>query len=253
MAARKTPDRPSNKPSSKPLKESRDTQREKIEAREATILGVATEVFAEQGVDGATMAQIARRCGVAEGTLYLYYRNKHNLLARVVGHFWEQLTQGAVEAIDPQAPVVDQLRQLGNYHLRAVMNQFRVVEMTHRARMDSEQPEQELDQIRSYVRVYDRLIQRGIDRGEFRPDMNLWQSRDVFYGALEYSARTLTLRGEPWTPEVVDNLIALFAQYSPVTEEPPQGGNHGDEVSNRQLLERLIKIERTLAIDGKPR
>lgn len=245
MAARKTPD----KPSGKPQKEPRDTQREKIEAREATILSVATEVFAEQGVDGATMAQIARRCGVAEGTLYLYYRNKHNLLARVVGHFWEQLTQGAIEAIDPETPVVDQLRQLGNYHLRAVMDQFRVVEMTHRARMDGEHPEQELDQIRNYVRVYDRLIQRGIDRGEFRPDMNLWQSRDVFYGALEYSARTLTLRGEPWSPDVVDNLIALFAQYSPNNEAPTDIPDPSDGVSNRDILERIIRIERALNIE----
>ena len=66
---------------------SRDTQRQKFEAREASIIAAASEVFAARGVDGAKMIDIARQAGLAEGTLYLYYRNKHDLLTAVVGAF----------------------------------------------------------------------------------------------------------------------------------------------------------------------
>ena len=62
------------------MKNTRDTQREKFEAREASIIAAASAVFASRGVDGAKMVDIARQAGLAEGTLYLYYRNKHDLL-----------------------------------------------------------------------------------------------------------------------------------------------------------------------------
>jgi len=77
----------------------RDTQREKMVARETKILQAATKVFAERGVDGAKMAEIAKDANVAEGTLYLYYRNKQDLLAGVVGNFWRNLTEGAIAAM----------------------------------------------------------------------------------------------------------------------------------------------------------
>ena len=38
-----------------------DTQRQRLEAREEAILAAATAVFSESGVDGARMAEIARR------------------------------------------------------------------------------------------------------------------------------------------------------------------------------------------------
>ena len=54
-----------------------DTQRQRLEACEEAILAAATSLFSESGVDGASMAEIARRADVAEGTIYLYYKNKH--------------------------------------------------------------------------------------------------------------------------------------------------------------------------------
>jgi TetR/AcrR family fatty acid metabolism transcriptional regulator len=51
-----------------------DTQRQRLEAREEAILAAATSLFSESGVDGARMAEIARRADVAEGTVYLYYK-----------------------------------------------------------------------------------------------------------------------------------------------------------------------------------
>ena len=64
-----------------------DTQRQRLEAREEAILAAATAVFGESGVDGARMAEIARRADVAEGTVYLYYKNKHELLEAARGSF----------------------------------------------------------------------------------------------------------------------------------------------------------------------
>ena len=79
----------------------RHTSRARVEAKESSILDAAEKIFAQVGFDGAKVSDIARAASVAEGTVYLYYKNKQDLLAGVVGRFWTQLTLGAEAAIDP--------------------------------------------------------------------------------------------------------------------------------------------------------
>ena len=93
--------------------EAPNTSRQRLEARESTILDAAEQVFTRAGFDGAKVATIAQTAAVAEGTVYLYYRNKQDLLAGVVGRFWTQLTLGAEAAIEPGATTIEQLEQLG--------------------------------------------------------------------------------------------------------------------------------------------
>lgn len=58
-------------------------QRAHIEERKAQILTAASKVFAEKGFERATIADIARQAGLAEGSIYNYFKNKGELLASV--------------------------------------------------------------------------------------------------------------------------------------------------------------------------
>jgi AcrR family transcriptional regulator len=58
---------------------------ELVDKQEA-ILTAARELFADQGYEETTIVHIARRAGVAVGTLYLYFRNKHDVLLDVCLH-----------------------------------------------------------------------------------------------------------------------------------------------------------------------
>lgn len=49
-------------------------------ARRAQILEAATKVFALKGFHRATIKEIAREAGLADGTIYLYFENKNALM-----------------------------------------------------------------------------------------------------------------------------------------------------------------------------
>ena len=51
--------------------------------KRARILDAAVKVFAERGFHSATVAEIARGAGVADGTIYLYFKGKDDLLLRL--------------------------------------------------------------------------------------------------------------------------------------------------------------------------
>ncbi len=76
----------------------RNTSLERLEAKESSILDAAERIFSKAGFDGAKISDISRAASVAEGTVYLYYRNKQDLLNAVVARFWADLTLGAEAA-----------------------------------------------------------------------------------------------------------------------------------------------------------
>jgi AcrR family transcriptional regulator len=53
------------------------------EARRAEILEAAAAVFGEKGYNRATMKEIAARAGIVPGTIYLYFKNKRDLLLAI--------------------------------------------------------------------------------------------------------------------------------------------------------------------------
>jgi len=217
----------------------RNTTRERLEAKDSAILDAAEGIFAQAGFDGAKIADIARAASVAEGTVYLYYKNKRDLLAGVIGRFWSQLTLGAETAIDKEASTFDQLEQFGRYHLQSILNQFDLVSLTYRAQP---QQDQDLDQVREYVKVFDRIMKQGVDRGELPPHTPVGHLRDVFFGTLEFSSRTLKLRGRSYDHSVVTDLLSLIAPQ----DKAKPAILETTAPSNEDLMKKLESIQRQL-------
>jgi AcrR family transcriptional regulator len=73
-----------------------------ISKRQAQILRAAMNVFVRKGYTAATIPEIAKSCGLAVGTIYIYFPNKHELfisvvksliVAPVIGIFENKLSQ----------------------------------------------------------------------------------------------------------------------------------------------------------------
>src|SRR5260370_6740631 len=79
-------------------------EQQKEELRQA-ILEAASALFVEQGYHGFSMRQLAERIGYSAATLYLYFRDKDDLLFTVVDEgytrFARQLAEAAVSSNEP--------------------------------------------------------------------------------------------------------------------------------------------------------
>jgi TetR/AcrR family fatty acid metabolism transcriptional regulator len=83
-------------------------------SREASILAAATRVFAAQGYHGARVSEVAREAGVADGTIYLYFRSKRDLLVGLFEQGFDQFLAGLDAALAASSPA---LPALCAYHL----------------------------------------------------------------------------------------------------------------------------------------
>ncbi len=177
---------------------SSQTRRERLEEREGVIVSAAYDEFLEHGFDGARMAKIARRAGLAEGTLYLYFRNKNALVGAVVGRFYEVLTQSAGKGVLERESTTDRLGFLVEHHLNSCIAEWSILELVVPVywRIREYRDSDFIGFNRTYSAIFDRIIRDGVSRGELRGDLPIHFMRDLFFGTLEHSIRTYLVHGQ---------------------------------------------------------
>jgi len=67
------------------------------------ILASAIGCFEEQGYDKTTTAAIARRAGIAVGTLYGYFEDKRSILLELIEGTTREIADHVVKGLDPEA------------------------------------------------------------------------------------------------------------------------------------------------------
>ena len=225
------------------------TRRERLEKRETAIVSAAHDVFAEHGFDGAKMTDIARGADVAEGTIYLYFRNKNALLQAVVSKFYDRLTAGADAGVAKVQGTFERLEFLARHHLVNCLAEWRILELAiglYRFMPDyASDGHYKLN--KAYVAVFDGVIREAGNRHDIRNDIPLWVIRDLFYGSLEYSARTQVLRGRPDNIDfIVTNLMTIIRQGIGVSGNEKRADGTRNLVSIAERLEAITeRLEKT--------
>jgi len=143
---------------------------EKQELRQA-ILTAAGTLFLEQGYERFSLRKVAERIGYSPTTIYLYFRDKDDLLFTVVDEGFVQFGQQLAAAAESQEDPWERLIALGRAYVAfglqhpvyyQLMFMQRTDFLTHRASGES-QP-----RIASF-RVLQQVVQQAIDAGVLRP------------------------------------------------------------------------------------
>lgn len=90
-------------------------------AREAGIIEVASQLFSDNGYESVTMAAVAAACGLSEGTLYNYFRDKNDLALRVSLAAFERHASAAEDIVAGSTSLRQGLEQLIALELRILI------------------------------------------------------------------------------------------------------------------------------------
>ena len=79
-------------------------------------------MFADHGFFQSTVAQIAQEAGVADGTIYLYFKNKEDILIQFFSYKTKQVFSRFRKEVSQANNTVDKLRNLIRRHLEEFQN-----------------------------------------------------------------------------------------------------------------------------------
>jgi AcrR family transcriptional regulator len=190
------------------------TRRQKVEAKERAIIDATRSVFRDKGPEDAKITAIAQAAGLAEGTVYLYFRNKQALLMAAVSDLYTQLTREAEAAVRDMPETEARLAALARLHFIRVCEEWPLIAEAmgpHLPAPDYRETEAYALN-RRYVAVFDGVMREGVLRGDVRSDVSIPAMRDVFYGSLEHAARSARLRAPvPDAEAELRPFLSIFA------------------------------------------
>ncbi|HEX6924188.1 MAG TPA: TetR/AcrR family transcriptional regulator [Longimicrobiaceae bacterium] len=143
------------------------------EALRTRIVEAARDIVSELGLDALSMRALAERIEYSPATIYLYFRDKDELLREVVQEGFRRLTEKAqeeTEAVGPEASPTERHRALGRAYARFALENtayFRVMfELPTVARVGHEKcrPEGRAEAAGPWCDVV-RTVQQAIDEG----------------------------------------------------------------------------------------
>ncbi len=162
------------------------------------IMNAAIRAFAQNGYHQSRIADVAREARVAAGTIYLYFKNKDDLLISI----FEEKVQGFIEEFQRQLIREEsaevKLRKLVHLHLFEMQAQPDLaavfqLELRQSRHFMSAYPKTDL---KDYFDLIGEIIEEGQQQGIFRRDLYLGAVKRAFFGAIDETVTSWLLAGK---------------------------------------------------------
>jgi TetR/AcrR family transcriptional regulator, fatty acid metabolism regulator protein len=162
--------------------------RKSREDRTTAILHAARKVFEERGYEAATIAEIAERVDVVEGTVLHYFTTKRALVIGLIEAFYADITSRLVEQIKGVRGARNQLYFVIWSHLSVLRENGALcaVILREARNLDPLLTQEVHDKNRLYTSVVKEIVAQGIQSGEIRPDASAPLIRNIIFGTTEH-------------------------------------------------------------------
>jgi Transcriptional regulator len=178
------------------------------EEKYQAILDAATEAFAEYGYFSCQVSKIAKLAGVADGTIYLYFKNKEDILVSLfrerMGQFIEQIRQ----EIGKYESTRDRLMCIIRTHLR-YMQENRSLAIVTQIELRQSNPEIReaiSGPLREYFHLIEQVLTEGVENNEVMlADPKI--ARQMIFGTLDAIISDWVTSKKSRSLEVVEDVV----------------------------------------------
>ena len=152
------------------------------------ILAAAERIFARHGFFAAKVSDVAKEAGVADGTIYLYFKNKDDLLISLFENRMQQVNAALRTAVaKAKGPPIDQLRMFIRTYLQLVHDEPAAAEvLTIELRQSSKfMKEYENPQFADFLRLLGGIIAAAQDKGQLDRSIPAHVAARMIFGVLD--------------------------------------------------------------------
>ncbi len=166
----------------------KESQKQK---RRAQIIEGAVKVFARKGFYHATVKDVAREAGVADGTIYLYFKNKDDLLISLFECKMEDILSHFRTCLSALSDPLEKLRAFIEAYFELIEKD---IELSDVFQVELRQSSKFLkdyhnEKFMQYLEIIADIISAGKDIGFFRADLDINITKILVFGAIDEVAR----------------------------------------------------------------
>lgn len=196
-----------------------EPQTERGRATRSAILDAAEATIAELGYDAASVAEITRRAGVAQGTFYLYFSDKRAVFTELVAHLNHKVRARSAAAVEGASSRLD-MERLG---LRAYFEQVAEDPTIYRIIREAEFVDEAAYQAHyaTLAAPYAAGLRSAMDVGEIPDDLDPEVLAYILMGIAEFMGMKLVLWGSGLPEDEAFEQVMRFIERGLGVEESP--------------------------------
>jgi TetR/AcrR family fatty acid metabolism transcriptional regulator len=175
-------------------------RRKRAPHKRERILKAAIKVFAKNGFYATRVSEIAKAASVADGTIYLYFKNKDDVLVTIFEEGIERLLTILREVAESDEPFENRIQRIIELQLGLMEEQRDLAEViTVNLRQSSRLLKQYATPLfMQYIDVIADVVRAGQEEGTFRKDLNPRVVARCLFGAIDAILLTWALgEGDP--------------------------------------------------------
>ena len=163
----------------------------KNEDKHQRIIKAALKVFAKKGFYNSRVSEIAKEAAVADGTIYLYFKNKDDILISVFETEMVKMISSMKSELSKIDDPVEKVKVFAQQHLNMItINQeWAEVAQVELRQSSKFMREYVKDHYIDYLNLFAYIIREGQEKGIFKEDINTGIAKRAFFGALDEMGR----------------------------------------------------------------
>ncbi|CAM3004940.1 TetR/AcrR family transcriptional regulator [Paenibacillus sediminis] len=179
------------------------------------ILQGALKVFAEYGFHRSQVSKIAKAAGVADGTIYLYFKRKEDILICLFQEKLGEWVDKFNESVENTSHAEEALRKVCEMHYSELEKDidFAYVTQIELRQNDLELRKEIGNAFKPYIVLIENILNKGIEEKRFRPNMNVKLVRNLIFGAMDEAVTSWLIAGRKYRlTDQVDETLSFFLQ-----------------------------------------
>ena len=187
------------------------------------ILDAAVRVFARNGFYNSKVAEIAKEAKVADGTIYLYFKNKDDILVQFYQYKTRQIFERFRDAVRKPKTAEEKLRCLIRVHLQEFQKDRNMAIVyqaeTHQNHRRNDENLKQMSKM--YRDIISEVVELGQEEGTIRRDLYMGLVKRFINGAVDEVINSWIHSGGQYDlVTMADPLVDLFIRGIGGTREP---------------------------------
>src|SRR3989304_395911 len=184
-------------------------------AKRDRILRAAIKIFSQKGFFNSKVSDMAQAAGVADGTIYLYFKNKDDLLISLFEEKMAEVVADVRERVAAEDGALSRLKIFIENHMGLLLREAGLIEVLQVELRQSNKFMKDYVPVKflEYLDVISEILELGKREGTFRQDLNVAVARRAVFGALDEMALAYVLsRKRKYDPaEAASEIYRIFA------------------------------------------
>ncbi|MCY9188178.1 fatty acid metabolism transcriptional regulator FadR [Bacillus mojavensis] len=164
------------------------------------IIDAAVEVIAENGYHQSQVSKIAKQAGVADGTIYLYFKNKEDILISLFKEKMGQFIERMEEDIKEKTTAKEKLALVISKHFSLLAGDHNLAIVTQlELRQSNLELRQKINEIlKGYLNILDSILTEGIQSGELKEGLDVRLARQMIFGTIDETVTTWVMNDQKY-------------------------------------------------------